>query len=374
MKIVNHFNSQIDFFFSSLVTFMIFVYIKSTFGIDIAGFFGLIISIAAFLETVQQGLYDRPAYLGLPIGIQKFKLKKIHIFLASLILNLILERFVLSGYLIETTVYVYSLVLLQNIRTADYVNNNIQVSAIRSFTLFILKFIFLFFGYLEIINISFKILIYFLAILNTFFVYINKHKIFSISHPGINNSSKLLLTSLLILLKSRLPLWVLFPFGLGLIGIFETFRTLIEVFLLPAKGILKVMINELNKSNNRIIFRYGLNFGLFSSFFVFLGYSTITKLEIYNHKEILNNYSKFSLIIIVLFFWLTESLSMVLQNKQFLDFEFNRRLNAIIIFLFINLVFFKFITYNIFLLNVALIYVVEVLQSFFFIRNRFKLM
>lgn len=369
MNLSNHIKSQIDFLLASLSTFVIFIFTKSVFGIDMAGFFGLIISAAAILETIQQGLYERPAYLGLPSGINRFKLSISNIFISSLILSLILDRFFLSGYLIVNSLYITSLVLLQNIRTYDYVNNILDKASKRSVFLAVFKVCFIGLIFFKIIILDFTLIILVLAIINFIVVLFNKTKIFGVNHQGTNQSTKILLTSLLILLKNKLPLWLLIPFGLGLIGIYETFRTLVEIYLIPAKAILKLMLKEINKDNSRYILIQGFKFGTISIIAVFLSFDLLTQFDIYNHSEILNLTSKISLGIIVLFFWLTESISIVLQNKKYLNFEFNRRLFSLVIFLIINLIFFNHMTYKLFVLNVSLIYVFEVMSLLYFYKK-----
>lgn len=371
MSIYNHIKSQIDFILSSLSTFFIFIFIKSLYGLDIAGFFGIIISMAALLETIQQGLYERPAFLGIPSGINNFKLDVKFIIIFSFLSSLILDRFFLSGYLLVNSFYITSFVLIQNIRTYDYVKGNLNTATIRSLNLFILKATFLALSYFKILIIEFKDLILFLTIINTLTLIFQRKKIFAIQYKGTNNSSKIFLTSLLILIKNRLPLWLLYPFGLGLIGIYETFRTLVEIYLIPAKGVLKLMLRELNYDNNKKIVLIGIIFGLLSFFVVLITFDYIVNLNIYSHNEISDSISKISLSIIVLFFWLTESLSMVLQNKKHLSFEFNRRLFSIIIFILVNLVFFNSINYQLFILNVSFIYVFEVLFAAYFYKKNY---
>ena len=95
------------------------------------------------------------------------------------------------------------------------------------------------------------------ATIKLFFVLINKNKIFNLASvsPEKAHDLKILFASLLILIKSRLPLWVLLPFGLGLVGIYEAFRTLVEIFLLPSRGILNVMVKEIDSNNIKRILK-----------------------------------------------------------------------------------------------------------------------
>ena len=63
MKLLDNFNSQIDHVLNSSLTFITFVVIKTQFGLDLSGYFGLVLSMSALIETIQGGLYERPSYL-----------------------------------------------------------------------------------------------------------------------------------------------------------------------------------------------------------------------------------------------------------------------------------------------------------------------
>ena len=73
--------SSVDIGFNSLIAFMTFLYIKQYYGIDLVGFFGLVLSVCSFAETIQMGLYDKPSYLGIGIGYKDFRLKVHHLIL-----------------------------------------------------------------------------------------------------------------------------------------------------------------------------------------------------------------------------------------------------------------------------------------------------
>ena len=170
---------------------------------------------------------------------------------------------------------------------------------------------------------------------------------------------KILFASLLILIKSRLPLWVLLPFGLGLVGIYEAFRTLVEIFLLPSRGILNVMVKEIDSNNIKRIFKTGIVSGLVTATLLLVSYNFITSLDIYNHPEIRNTESLISGTVLVMFFWITETNSMVLQYNNQHNIEIFRRFFAIIIFILSNIIFQDFINYKIFVILISSIYVVE---------------
>jgi hypothetical protein len=200
------------------------------------------------------------------------------------------------------------------------------------------------------------------------FVLKNKNKIFKIKNtPDGKKTSdlKILLASLLILIKSRLPLWVLLPFGLGLIGIYETFRTLIEIFLLPSRGILNVMIKEISDKSIRKVMKTGFISGLVSSLALFVTYNFITSIEIYNHPEIRNIESLLSGTVLVLFFWMSETNSMILQYKKLHNLEIFRRLFAILVFVFLNIIFREIIDYKIFIILISSMYFLENIPVYF---------
>lgn len=369
MKLLDNFNSQVDHVLNSFLTFLTFIIIKVNFGLDLSGYFGLILSISAFIETIQGGLYERPVYLKQSIGYKNFKLNTPLIFLMSIFLNFFVYLYVFSESLIGGILFCISTVLLRNIKTYDYINDEIISASKRSIYIFTITIIYFFSIYFDILNHNFNTFLLVVSLIKMFFVAINKEKIFKITNTAEEPESqnlKILTASLLILIKSRLPLWVLLPFGLGLIGIYETFRTLIEIFLLPSKGILNVMVKEIDESSVQRILRTGLISGSITALILFLSYNFITSLELYNHPEIRNIESLLSGTLLVLFFWMSETNSMILQYKNLHNLEISRRLIAILIFIILNLAFQELINYKIFIILISTMYVFENLPVFIY--------
>jgi hypothetical protein len=287
----------------------------------------------------------------------------------SVFLNFFVYFYVFSESLIAGILFCVATVLLRNIKTYDYINDEIISASKRSIYIFTITIVYFFSIYFDILNHNFNTFLLVVSLIKIFFVAINKEKIFKITNTAEEPESqnlKILTASLLILIKSRLPLWVLLPFGLGLIGIYETFRTLIEIFLLPSKGILNVMVKEIDESSSQRILRTGLISGSITALILFLSYNFITSLELYNHPEIRNIESLLSGTVLVLFFWMSETNSMILQYKNLHNLEISRRLIAILIFIILNLVFQELINYKIFIILISTMYVFENLPVFIY--------
>ena len=146
--------SSVDIGSNSILTFLTFILISNYFksseegsiGIDLIGYFGLILSVAALVETIQAGLYENPAFLGYGIGYKSFRLSILNILPFILIPILAINQLILSGYFISSTLYCFSHVVLHNIRIFDYKNNKVKTSAYRSIIIFIQQIGF--FGYI----------------------------------------------------------------------------------------------------------------------------------------------------------------------------------------------------------------------------------
>lgn len=362
MKLLDNFNSQIDHVLNSSLTFFTFIIIKIKFGLDLSGYFGLVLSISALVETIQGGLYERPSYLKQPIGYKNFKLNTPLIISMCAVSNLIIYFYIYSDSFFGGTLFCITTVLLRNIKTYDYILDDIRSASNRSIYIFSISIVYFFLIYFDILNHSFNSFIIMLSLIKLIFVVLNKEKIFTLNIDGVGQKAKdlkILQASLLILIKSRLPLWALLPFGLGLVGIYEAFRTLVEIFLLPSKGILNVMVKEIDNNNLDRIFKKGFLSGLMTAIFLSTTYNFITSLDIYNHPEIRNVESLIAGAILVLFFWISETNSMVLQYRGEHNLEIFRRLLAIVIFILMNLIFREFIDYKIFIVLISSIYVIE---------------
>ena len=369
MKLLDNLNSQIDHILNSALTFLTFVIIKIKFGLDLSGYFGLVLSISALVETIQGGLYERPVYLKQSIGYKNFKLTTpIVIFLCGFG-NMIVYLNIYSETFLAGTMFCVATVLLRNIKTYDYITDEIKTASKRSFYIFSLSLTYFILLYLDVFKHNFETFFTIISLIKILIVFMNKNKIFKLMDTTIqeqNSDLKILSALLLVLIKSRLPLWALLPFGLGLIGIYETFRTLIEIFLLPSKGILNVMIKEINDKNIQKVLKTGFVSGLVSSFMFFATYNLITSIEIYNHPEIRNVESLLSGTVLVLFFWISETNCMILQYKKEHNLEIFRRLFAILIFVSANIFFRDYIDYKIFIALISSMYLIENIPIYIF--------
>ena len=359
--------SGIDIGFNSLISFITFLYIKKYYGIDLVGFFGLVLSIASFVETIQMGLYDKPAYLGVGIGYKDFRLKIYHLIIIITLPMLAINQLVLSGYMFSSILFAFSYVLVQNIRIYDYLNNAVIDVSKRSFYIFILVFSLYLFLYVTNTNITLNLLLLLISFARFIFVLINKKKLFAVKNDKENNTELgLIISSLLTLIRSRLPLWALLPFGLGLVGIYETFRTLLEIYMIPSRPVFLVMLKNLKRDGPKKIFNFGFLSAVLTFFLILISFDSITKLEVFNIPEITTNQSFIALLLISLFFWVSEITGMIFEFNSFIFLESCRRMTSILIFIISGLISYNYINFSIFLYLITWMYFVEVMVSFYY--------
>lgn len=373
---------SIDIGSNSILTYLTFVLIsnyfnstlKDSIGIDLIGYFGLVLSIAAFAETIQAGLYENPAFLGYGVGYRKFKLSILNLLPMIVIPILVVNQFILSGYLISSILYCGTHVLLHNIRIYDYIQNNVKTSTYRA--LMISFFQISFFGYIFYLepNINLNHIFFGISIIRLIFIIINKNKIFAIKTSENNDKNiNFLFVSLLTIIRSRLPLWILLPFGLGLVGIYETFRTLMEIYLTPSRPINLILLKNLKRDGPKNILAFGLVCGVLTSVIVAFTYYMVISINIYNIPELNSLFPYISLIFITFFFWFTEVTGFIFQSNGYLFFESQRRFFPILGFLIIGLIFYNYLNLNLFLFLVATIYIFESIISFYS-RSKLKIL
>ncbi len=357
--------SAVDIGFNSLISFTTFLYIKDVYGIDILGFFGLLLSVASFVEVIQMGLYERPAYLGFSVGYKKFKLKIYHLFGLIVFPLLVINQLIISGYIISSVLFCIAYVLIQNIRVFDYINHDIKRVSIRSFLIFVMTGSL--YGYLILNNLKVDLNIIFFAIASFRFLFIifERKKIFAIDFTDENQEIGFLISQLLVLIRSRLPLWALLPYGLGLVGIYEAFRTLLEIYLVPSRPIFLVMLKNLRRDGPKRIFNFGILFASITVIMILISFYTITSSSFFDIKEISTPIAFISLVLIAVFFWLSEITGMIFQFNSEVTFEAIRRGVSIFIFVLTSLIFYNFLSFNIFLFLISLMYFSEVAISFY---------
>lgn len=356
--------SSIDLGLNSILTYATFVIIQQNLGIDLVGYFGLVLSISAIGETIQQGLYENPLFLNYGVGFKNFKLNIFNLALIILMPLLAVDRFLLEGLIFPSFLYAVSHVLIHNIRIFDYKNNNVLTAAKRSLVISILQIIL--FGYL--LNnqnlITLEIIFYGIAVTRFPLIIINRSKIFFYSETiGNDKNLSFLISSILTIVRSRLPLWLLLPFGLGLVGIYETFRTLMEIYLTPSRPINLILLKNLKRDGSSNILKIGLLCALFSSAGIAITYFLLLNINVYSLKELNSIYPYLSLIFIIFSYWLSEVTGMIFQSNGYLDFEVMRRFSSLLIFTLIGLILYKFLNFNLFLVLVSSIYIFEVIFS-----------
>jgi hypothetical protein len=371
--------SSLDIGSNSVLTFTTFLLIanyfnsseKDSIGIDLIGYFGLILSVAALVETIQAGLYENPAFLGYGIGYKSFKLSIVNLSPFIIVPILAINQLVLSGYFIASILYCFTHVLLHNIRIYDYKKNNVSTSTLRSLIIFTMQIGFFSYIYFMKPEINLNHIFFGISIIRLLLITLNYKKIFAITYSKNNEQNlNFLFTSLLSIVRSRLPLWLLLPFGLGLVGIYETFRTLMEIYLSPFKPINLILRKNLTRDGPKNILLFGIVCGTLTAFLVGTTYFYITNLEIYNIPELQTLFPYLSLISMTFFFWISEVTGFIFQFNGFMLFESKRRFIPILVFLITGLVLFNFLNLNIFLFLISTIYVLECIIS---ITSRSKL-
>ena len=125
------------------------------------------------------------------------------------------------------------------------------------------------------------------------------------------------------------------------------------------------MIKEITDKNIARVLKTGFISGIVSSLSLLATYNFITSLEIYNHPEIRNTESLLSGTVLVLFFWISETNSMILQYKKLHNLEIFRRLFAISIFVFLNIIFREYVDYRIFIILISSMYILENMPVYF---------
>jgi hypothetical protein len=356
--------SSVDIGINSILTFITFIIVKQYLGIDVVGFFGLVLSIAAFGETIQQGLYENPVFLNFGVGYKNFQLKISSLALVLVLPILVVDRLFMSGYFISSLLYCLSHVLLHNIRVYDYKNNDVPSSTSRSIGILLLQLTFFYYVVFYLSEFNLNTLLIGISLIRIIYIVVNKRKVFFYKDTeGNGENLNFLITALLTIIRSRLPLWLLLPFGLGLVGIFETFRTILEIFLTPSRPVVLILLKNINRDGPNNILRFGLICGLVSSAIVSISYFQILKFEIYNIPELISRYPYIAVITITFCYWISEVTGIIFQSNGELLFESKRRLIPIIFFITTGLTAYQLLNLNVFLLLISIMYILEVLIS-----------
>lgn len=367
--------STLDVGFNSIITFITFVLIKQYLGIDMLGYFGIILSICSFVETIQMGLYERPAYLNKPIGYKKFKLNIFYTIVLIFLPLLVVDRFLYSSHLISSTLFCLSYVIIQNIRIYDYINQDVKRVAVRSFLTFLLVVLGNFYLIKTSIEYNIETFLFVVFFSRLIFIIFEYKKIFKISNEKSNkdnNELGYLISSLLTLIRSRLPLWALLPFGLGLVGIYEVFRNILEIYLTPSRPVFLVMLKNLERDGTKKIFKFGLFFTIATFVLVLISYFFLIEIDVFNVVELKSTQIYVVILLITSLFWLSETTGMIFQYNSFTNLDAVRRFISIIVFLLASLIFIDQLNFIIFMYLISFMYFVEVLISFFF-KEKLKL-
>jgi len=356
--------SGLDILFNSLTTFIAFVYINLNLGYDITGYYGLVLSVSAFAETIQMGLYEKPAYLGYKNGLNGKSLNFYHLIIVCIMPLLFIDRFILSGFLIMSLIFCLSYLGIQNIRVFDYVNKNIKTSFTRSLIIFLIVIFALAYLIFQSLEINLNQVFAIIALPRALFIFVNRKKLFSIKNDKDADNLSMLISSTLTMVRSRLPLWALLPFGLGLVGIYESFRNILEIYLTPSRPVFIIMMNNLKTEGPKKLLQFGVVFCFLTVLFVATSFFFLTNTALFDIDEI-NNFSTFIImLIIVTCFWLSETTGMVFEFNSYFSFEAIRRFSSILIYGILSLLLIEYLNFQYFLFLIAFMYFTEALISF----------
>ena len=160
-------------------------------------------------------------------------------------------------------------------------------------------------------------------------------------------------------------MWLLLPFGLGLIGIFESYRTIQEIFLSPSRPVIMVLYKNYNNQGVKNTLKFSLYCSILSFIFVFFTYFQIIKLQIYSIPELNSFFPFLSLLIIIPSYWISETMTIIFQSSNLIKFETKKRVISIILFLLIGLIFYDKINFNFYILLISSMYLFEFIYSSF---------
>lgn len=355
-----------DILFTSLISFLIFFFIRYDLSISFTAVFGLVVSICGILETLQNGLYQKPALLNFNTG---FKGKNLSVYSLSFLVFIpmyFVDRTINENTLITGFLYCISYLLIQNIKSFDYYHQNIVCSSKRSLKI-LLGTIF----YYVVLKISKNELDFNTILLGTisirfYFIFKERKKIFALTNIIGKNRETFLFTisSFLSFLRTRLPIWLLIPFGLNFVGLYEIFRNLLEIYVFLSKSILLIFTKNLNDVGNLKTIKQATYSSFFTLIMISITFSSITKIQFFNENELKSLQSLFAISTIAFSIFIVETCGLILQNNKNFKLDILRKLLSITFFIGIFLYFYESLNFEFFVILTSVTFIFEMIFLF----------
>lgn len=359
--------NTIDSGMISVLSFAIFIFVKDKYGLDILGYLGIILAITAFAETIHNSLFQKPALMGFKTGLEKVNINKFNILILIFIPLLFVNSLILSGYFLSSFLFISTFIYVQNIRIHDYVTAKYFKIIIRSFSISMLSISYLLLLHINAIESNLNNIFYFISFLRILFILPNHKYLFKNYNLGsVNKGLDFLFNSSMSLIRNRLPLIALLPFGLSFLGVYEVFRNITEIYMAPSKAVYLTIQKNLETSKSKKIKFLGFTSGIFTNFLIILSYNKLLALDIFQIEALKKVNILPILLLYTIFNYYSDTLSLLLQFKKKIKIDTFNKLLTITFFIIINLVFINYVNFETYLYLVSCMYFFNILLS---IRN-----
>lgn len=359
---------------TSSLSFLIFFFIRYKLNLSFTGAFGLIISISGILETLQNGLYQKPALLNFRTGFNGKNLNIGSLFLLIIFPMYIINKTIDSNILLIGFLYCFSYLIVQNIKSYDYYYENIIHSSKRSLNIFIFTLIYFLILEISEFNSDFNLILFGPVVIRTIYIIKEKKKIFALTKLNKEKKETILFTvsSFLSFVRTRLPIWLLVPFGINFVGLYEIFRNLLEIYIFISKSTLLIFTKNLNKIGNYKTIKQSILLSVFTLTLILFTFQNFTKIQLFDFKEIRSSESFIAILIIAFSVFIIETGGLILQNNNYFKIDILRKLLSITLFVCIFIYTHRDISFEQFLLISSIGFVFE-LAFIFFTRKYLKL-
>jgi len=362
--------NTIDSGMISLLSFAIFIFVKDQYGLDILGYFGIILAITAFVETIHNSLFQKPALMGFKTGLEKVNINKFNILILIFIPLLFVNSLILSGYFLSSFLFISTFIYVQNIRIYDYVKTKYSKILIRSFSISISSISYLVFIYTNTIESDLNNILYFVSFVRVLFILPNQKYLFiNYNLDSVNKGLDFLFNSSMSLIRNRLPLIALLPFGLSFLGVYEVFRNIIEIYMAPSKAIFLTVQKNLDTSTLKKIKSLGFISGIITNFLIILSYNKLLAFGIFQIEALKKVNILPILLLYTIFTYYSDTLSLIMQYKKNIKTDTFNKLSTVTLFIIINLVFINYVNFEIYLYLVSGMYFLNILFSTRNLRN-----
>jgi hypothetical protein len=362
--------NTIDSGMISVLSFAIFIFVKDQYGLDILGYLGILLAITAFVETIHNSLFQKPALMGFKTGLEKVNINKFNILILIFTPLLFVNSLILSGYFLSSFLFISTFIYVQNIRIYDYVKTKYSKILIRSFSISISSILYLVFIHTNTIESDLNNILYFVSFVRVLFILPNQKYLFTnYNLDSVNKGLDFLFNSSMSLIRNRLPLIALLPFGLSFLGVYEVFRNIIEIYMAPSKAIFLTVQKNLDTSTLKKIKSLGFISGLITNFLIILSYNKLLALDIFQIEALKKVNILPILLLYTIFTYYSDTLSLLLQYKKKIKTDTLNKLLTVTLFIFINLVFINYVNFEIYLYLVSGMYFLNILFSTRKLRN-----